>query len=73
MTQKATRVVVLGFKIKTLGRGGGQVVRVLAFYSDDLSLNPAEAYIFSVKFVFEKNESKQKRPGMDHLKHICYH
>ena len=28
---------------------------------------------FSVKFVFEKNESKQKRPGMDHLKNICYY
>ena len=56
-----------------LGRGGGQVVSMLPFYSDDKSSNPAEAYIFSVKFVFEKNESKQKRPGMDHLKHICYH
>ena len=27
-----------------LGRGGGQVVSVLAFYSDDLSSNPPEAY-----------------------------
>ena len=40
----------------------GQVVSVLAFYSDDLSSNPTEAYSFiSVKFVFEKNEHKQKR------------
>ena len=70
MTQKATRVVVLGFKIKTLGRGGGQVVRVLAFYSDDLSLNPAEAYTFSVKFVFEKNENKQKEAGVGPFKKI---
>ena len=27
-----------------LGRGGGQMVSVLDFYSDDPSLNPAEAY-----------------------------
>ena len=41
-----------------MGRGGGQVVSVLALYSDDQSSNPAEAYIFSVKFVFEKNKNK---------------
>ena len=34
------------------GRGGGQVVSVLAFYSDDPSSNPAEAYsLFSVQCV----------------------
>ena len=32
-----------------LGRGGGKVVTVLAFYSDDSSLNPAEAYSFFCK------------------------
>ena len=43
----------------------GQVVSVLAFYSDDLSSNPTEAYSFiSVKFVFEKNEHKQKESGV---------
>ena len=31
------------------GRGGGQVVSVLSFYSDIMSSNPAEAYIFSVE------------------------
>ena len=41
--------------------GGGQVVSMLAYYFDIPSLNPAEAYSFSVKFVFEKNENKQKR------------
>ena len=41
-----------------LGRSGGQVVSVLAFYSDDLSSNPADTYSFSVQFVFEKNENK---------------
>ena len=47
-----------------MGRGGGQVVSVLSFYSDDPSSNPAEAYIFTVKFVFEKNENKQKEAGV---------
>ena len=28
------------------GRGGGQVVSVLAFHSNNPSLNPAEAYSF---------------------------
>ena len=28
------------------GRGGGQVVSVLTFYSDDPSLNSAEAYSY---------------------------
>ena len=46
------------------GRGGGQVVSVLAFFSDDPSSNPAEAYSFSVNLVFEKNENTQKRPGL---------
>ena len=32
----------------------GQVVSMLAFYSDDSSLNPAETYSFPVKSVFEK-------------------
>ena len=52
------------------GRGCGQVVSVFAFYSDDPSSNPTDAYsFFSVKFVFEKNENKpEKRPGLNHLK-----
>ena len=44
------------------------MVSVLAFYSDNLSSNPAEAYIFSVRFVFEKNENKTKKmPGLAHF------
>ena len=39
------------------GRGGGQVVSVLAFYSDDLSSNPAEVYNFSVQLLLKKNEN----------------
>ena len=47
-----------------MGRGCGQVVTVLAFYSNNPSLNLTDAYIFSVKFVFEKNENKQKEAGV---------
>ena len=36
------------------------MVSLLAFYSDDPSSNPADAYGYSEKFVFEKNENKQK-------------
>ena len=50
-----------------LGRDGGQLVSVLAFYSSDPSSNLAEAYNFSVKFVIEKNENKQKEAGVTHF------
>ena len=46
---------------QTGASGGGQVVSMLAFYSDNPSSNPAEACIFSVNFVFEKNENPHKR------------
>ena len=36
------------------------MVNALAFYSQDPSSNPAETYSFSIKFVLEKNENKQK-------------
>ena len=37
------------------GRSAGQLVSLLAFYSDDPSSNPADTYSFFIKFVFEKN------------------
>ena len=43
------------------------MVSMLAFYSDDLSSNPAEAYCFFCKIVFEKNENKQKEAGVGPL------
>ena len=46
------------------------MVSVLAFYFDDPSSNPTEADCFSVKFVFEKNKNKQKRPGVAQLLNI---
>ena len=49
-----------------MGRGGGgQVVSLLAFNSNNLSSNPAQAYRFSCKFVFEINEKTNKWLGMD--------
>ena len=39
-------------------------VSVLVSYSDDPSSNPADAYIFSAKFVFEKDENNQKVAGV---------
>ena len=54
-------------KMKT-GCGGGQVVSVLAFYSDDPSSNRAGIYNFSVKIVVEKNENKkQTEAGIGHF------
>ena len=47
--------------MKKLDCGGGQVVSVIAFYSDDPVSTPA---VLSVKFVFEKNENKQKEAGL---------
>ena len=40
------------------------MVSVLAFYSDDPSSNPADAYSFSVKFVYEKNENKRLKTSI---------
>ena len=42
----------------------GQVVSVLAFYSDDPSSIPAEVYNFFCKIVVEKDENKQKEAGV---------
>ena len=48
------------------GRGGGQVVSMLAFYSEDLSLNPAEDYNFSVDFYLKRKKINKERPELAH-------
>ena len=59
----------VGIQKLTLGRGGDQVVSVHAFYSDDPSSNPADAYSFSVKFVVEIDRKINKeRPIFKKLK-----
>ena len=50
------------------GRGGGRVVSVLAFYSDDPSLIPAE--LFSVKLCWKRTKINKKRPVLTHFKKI---
>ena len=39
------------------------MVSMLAFFSGNPSLNPAEAYIFSVNFLFVNKDNKQKEAG----------
>ena len=54
-------------------RGGGQVVRILAYYSDDPSSNHPEVYnLDNVKIVVEKDENKQKRAGFAIIKKLHY-
>ena len=48
------------------------MVSVLTFYSDDLSSNPTEACSSSVKFVFEKNQNKQKEAGVGPFKKLYW-
>ena len=58
-----------------LGHGGGQVVSVLAFYSEDSSSNPAEVYNFSVKLLLKRTKINKKRPGLAHFfkkKCVCF-
>ena len=55
----------------TKGRGGGQVVSVLALYSDDPSTNPAEVCNFSKKFL---QKVYKNRLVWSHLKKLTrYH
>ena len=46
------------------GRGGGQVVSVLALYSDDPSSYPAEVYNFSVKLLLKRTKINKKEAGV---------
>ena len=47
--------------------GGGLMVTVLTFYSDDPSSRPADAYNFFCKICVWKNENKQKEAGVGPL------
>ena len=48
--------------------GYGIVVSMLALYSDDLSLNPTEAYSFFCQMLLEKNEIHKKYVGVGPFK-----
>ena len=54
-------------KIIFKGRGGGLVVSVLAFYSDDPSSIPAEVYNFFCKILLKRTKINKKRPGLAHF------
>ena len=56
------------FKQKYSGHGGGQVVSMLAFYSNDPSLNPADAYSFCCYIVFERMKINKKEAGVGPFK-----
>ena len=58
-------------RLTAMGSGGGQVVSVFAFYSDNPGSNTLKPTVFSVNFVFEKNENTQKRPGDSHGVQMC--
>ena len=44
-----------------MGRGGGLVVSIPAFYSDDPSLNPAG---YLINFLYEKTKINEKEAGV---------
>ena len=48
--------------------GGGLVVNVLAFYSNDPSLNPLQPSVFSVKSCLKRTKINKKRPASVHFK-----
>ena len=50
-----------------MGRGGGQVVSMFAFCSDDPSSNPAEVYNFSVQIVVKNNKINKKMLWLVHF------
>ena len=52
-----TACVNNSIKVGFEGCGGGQVVSVLPFFSDDPKSNPGN-YVKSENFIFEKNETK---------------
>ena len=60
----AAPIVDIQTMTSSLGRGGGQVVSVLAFYSDDPSSNPAEVYNFSVKLLLKRTKINKKEAGV---------
>ena len=47
-----------------IGDGGGQVVSVLNFYSDDPSSNIAQVYNFSVKLLLKRTKIDKNEAGV---------
>ena len=55
------------YKAPSKGRGGGQVVSILAIYSDNLSSNPTEVYSFYSESCSKTTKINKKGPGMAHF------
>ena len=55
---------------KAWGRGGGQVVTVLAFNYNDPSSNPPKVNKFSVKLSLKQTKMNKKRPVLAHRKKL---
>ena len=55
------------------GRGGGRVISVLPFYSEDLSSSPTVVKNLAVKLLFEKNDNQQKEAGVGPFKNYSKH
>ena len=56
------KVILASSEIKDCG--GGLVVSVLTFYSDDPRSNTPEVCNFSVNILFGKNKAKEKEAGV---------
>ena len=56
-----------------MGCCGGQVVSVLAFYSNEPSSNPTEAYSFFCKICVLKNKVNKKETGVGPFKKLSKH
>ena len=58
----------------TYGRGGGQVVSVLVFYSDVPTSNPAPLIyeIFLLKSLLKRAKENRKRSWLGHSKHVAH-
>ena len=54
---------IFSLSLKNKGRGGGLVVSILAYYSDNPSSNPAGYF----NVLYEKTKINEKRPGLAHL------
>ena len=61
--QTAYRIYKINKQTVPNGSGGGQVVSVLAFYSDDPSLNPAEVYSFYSVNCLKRTKINEKEAG----------
>ena len=55
------------------GRGGGQVVSMLAFYNDDPNSNPVKAYTFLYNLCLKRYENKQKEARVGPFKNFFTH